>query len=442
MKILQVHNYYQQVGGEDGVVAAELELLRSHGHEVATYYRDNSSIVGKWQLALSGLKTLWNWETYREIREVLREERPDVVHSHNTFPLISPSLHWACAREGVPIVQTIHNYRLLCLSAFLFREGAEARTPDSGQVAGGCAKGDSMAGGGATSGAVCELCLKKSFKWPGIRYSCYRGSKAGSAIAALMLLIHRVLGTWSKKVTAYIALTEFQKRKMVEGGFPEGKISVKPNFMTENLADQESESGERALDVPSRPYVLFVGRLSPEKGCDVLVRAWGRYCSRMTKCERNEDSGIELLILGDGPERKALESLAAAKGGDRVRFLGRKSREEVLDLMRNAQFLVLPSVWYEGFPMTIVESFSCGTAVVATDDGGMQEIIREKENGLKFGLGDSVKLAENIDWALGHLEEMKEMGRTARQEFVEKYSAERNYEMLMVVYKRAIAVKR
>ena len=165
-----------------------------------------------------------------------------MVHSHNTFPLISPALHWACAKERVPIVQTLHNYRLLCLSAFLFREGASAEGPESNQRTSGCAKTDLKNGGGTAIGAVCELCLKKSFKWPGIRYSCYRGSKAGSAIAALMLLIHRVLGTWSKKVTAYIALTEFQKQKMVEGGFPAAKISVKPNFIAEDLSDHEEEN--------------------------------------------------------------------------------------------------------------------------------------------------------------------------------------------------------
>ena len=216
---------------------------------------------------------------------------------------------------------------------------------------------------------------------------------------------------------------------------------MKPNFMTEDLADRDTEIGERALDVPSNPYVLFVGRLSPEKGCDVLVRAWGSCRDQMANSGSGGESDAELLIVGDGPERVELESLASSTGGEGIRFLGRKQRDEVLELMRNAQFIVLPSVWYEGFPMTIVEAFSCGTPVVATDDGGMQEIIRENENGLKFGLGDSVELAGKIEWAIRHPEEMKEMGRTARQEFVEKYSAERNYEMLMVVYKRAIAVK-
>jgi len=435
VKIAQVHNYYQQAGGEDGVVAAELELLRSHGHEVVTYYRSNTSIVGIWQLVLSGLRTLWNRETYRGFRKFLREEKPDVVHSHNTFPLISPALHWACAREGVPIVQTLHNYRLLCLSAFLFREGASVEDSGSAAESNTCAKRDLTVGGGGKTGAVCELCLKKSFKWPGIRYSCYRGSRMGSGVAALMLLAHRILGTWSKKVSAYIALTEFQKRKMVEGGFPEEKISVKPNFMEGEPVDQ---GGERAVAVAHKPYALFVGRISPEKGCDVLVRAWGLFRSRMAAGELVGDPEAELLIVGDGPEREILERLASSSGCDRVRFLGLQPKEEVLDLMRNAQFLVLPSVWYEGFPMTIVESFSCGTAVVATDDGGMQEIIREGHNGLKFGLGDFAQLAEKIDWAIGHPDEMKEMGWNARQDFVEKYSAEKNYEMLMAVYEQAL----
>jgi glycosyltransferase involved in cell wall biosynthesis len=426
MKIAQVHNYYQQAGGEDGVVAAERELLRSHGHEVVTYYRNNSSISGRWQLVLSGFKTLWNWEVYRGFRRFLREERPDVVHSHNTFPLISPALHWACAKEGVPIVQTLHNYRLLCLSAFLFREGA------SGDGS-GCAV-ESRSGGGHAKGAVCELCLKRRFKWPGIRYRCYRGSRAGSGVAALMLLVHRILGTWTNKVNAYIALTEFQKRKLVEGGFPAEKISVKPNFIAEDPACQGTASGVRVSAVRNKPYALFVGRLSPEKGCDVLVRGWGLFRERMADSGAGGDSEVELLIVGDGPERSELEILAASRGGEGIRFQGRKEREEVLELMRNARFVVLPSVWYEGFPMTIVESFSCGTPVVATDDGGMQEIIGEQWNGLKFAMGDAASLAGKLEWAFKNADKMEKMGVKARQDFESKYSADANYGALMQIY--------
>lgn len=427
MKIVQVHNYYQQAGGEDGVVAAEQELLRSHGHEVVTYSKNNASIVGGWRMIVSGLKTLWNWETYREVRELLRKEKPDLLHCHNTFPLISPSIYWACAREGVPVVQTVHNFRLLCISAFLFRESPKGATDEDASCSG-------------ASGAVCELCLKKSFKWPGIKYSCYRGSKVGSLVATVMLWLHRLSGTWSGKISAYISLTEFQKRKLIAGGFPEDRIWVKPNFMEAPPAGEEMGEGVESGSGDDSPYALFVGRHSVEKGCDVLIRAWALYQeSRKGAVGADYDVCPQLLIVGDGPERRALEELARGGGSESVKFIGRKSRAEVITLMRDAQFLVLPSVWYEGFPMTIVESFSCGTPVVATDDGGMQEIIEENRNGLKFALGEFAGLAEKLEWAFDHPEEMKEMGLRARRDFEERYSAVVNYEILMGVYERVLS---
>lgn len=401
------------------MVAAELELLREHGHEVITYYQTNDSIQGLWRLGVSGLKTLWNWRTYSEFRALLRKEKPDVVHSHNTFPLISPAIHWACAKEGVPVVQTLHNFRLLCIGAFFYREGAES-------------------GGDCSQGAVCELCLDRAFKWPGIRYSCYRGSKAASVVATSALFLHRMLGTWTEKVTAYIALTEFQRLKMVEGGFPAEKISVKPNFLTGDLAERGAGAGEGSEE-STKSYALFVGRLSPEKGCDVLISAWKQYRERVAERGLEGEHDTELLIVGDGPERQAIQDEAGSPGTHRITLLGRTPREKVLQLMSNARFMVLPSIWYEGFPMTIVESFCCGTPVVATDDGGMSEIIIEKENGLKFRMGDSAQLAESIEWAVGHPVEMDEMGVAARKDFEERYGEEKNYEVLMDVYRRAVS---
>lgn len=197
MKIIQVHNYYQQAGGEDGVVTAELELLCNHGHDVVTYYRRNDDIAasGNKLMAVSSLlkaslQTLWNGETYREFRKVLKSERPDVVHCHNTFPLISPSIYWACAKEKVPVVQTLHNYRLLCLNAFLFRaikEKVEPRNTQSTRKGGDelTAKHkdniskessvysvSSVVDKSSSGSGICELCVKKSFKWPGVRYRC------------------------------------------------------------------------------------------------------------------------------------------------------------------------------------------------------------------------------------------------------------------------------
>jgi glycosyltransferase involved in cell wall biosynthesis len=467
MKILQVHNYYQQAGGEDSVVASELELLRVHGHEVVTYYKYNDALgSGLWALGKASLQTLWNWNIYREFRDFLKTEKPNVVHCHNTFPLISPSIYWACAKEMVPVVQTLHNYRLLCLNAFLFRQSSGVKCDDPA-VKQGNLKPNDLRAKTSPSSAICELCVGKRFKWPGVKFGCYRESKGGALVIALMLLFHKLIGTWSKKVTGYIALTEFQKQKMIEGGLPADKIFVKPNFIqtTEDseyteedlLATKERREAQKDGDLNLNdikpktgvPYALFVGRLSPEKGCDVLIRAWAllEQQSAISGQESvDENSKPVLLIVGDGPERSSLESLASSLMPsaqclvpENIFFLGQQPKESVLSLIRNAQFLVLPSIWYEGFPMTIVEAFSCGTAVVASNDGGMGEIIVDKQNGLRFSMGDDRLLASQMEWSFSHAEEMKIMGMAARGDFEHKYSTEVNYSLLMEIYKKALA---
>ncbi len=491
MKIIQVHNYYQQAGGEDGVVTAELELLCNHGHEVVTYYRRNDDIAasGNKLLAIgsllkASLQTLWNHETYCEFRKVLKSEQPDVVHCHNTFPLISPSIYWACAKEKVPVVQTLHNYRLLCLNAFLFRQTKAVGGPplaislasevtdnfhekivterNGSQQKEKCY--EPIANSSPAKGSICELCVKKTFKWPGIKYSCYRDSKAGSLVVALMLFIHKLLGTWPKKVTAYIALTEFQKQKMIKGGLPADKIWVKPNFIQtqdvgmsdvalakvgEQMTDDGSQQSElntlkpevRSLISGQTPFALFVGRLSPEKGCDVLIRAWCKFEEKLIAngSELRAKEMPKLLIVGDGPARSSLEQRSSdLRPPSSVHFLGQQPKESVLSLMRNAQFLVLPSLWYEGFPMTIVEAFSCGLPVVASGDGGMKDVIEERKTGLLFFLGDEGALAENMAWAFSHLDEMHEMGQAARQQFEMKYSQVSNHQELMRIYQSVV----
>jgi glycosyltransferase involved in cell wall biosynthesis len=465
MKIIQVHNYYKQAGGEDGVVEAEASLLRSRGHVVVPYYKDNEALgVKRWALVKASLQTLWNGATYREFRKVLQSENPDVVHCHNTFPLISPSIYWACAKEKVPVVQTLHNYRLLCLNAFLFREakkghealgtryeGHDFKTPrpkDQRPVP-------------SPSGSVCELCVKKALKYSGIRFRCYRKSLAGSFVVAVMLFLHKLLGTWSRKVTAYIALTEFQKKKMVEGGLPAQKVFVKPNFI-HDTDDDRQERCEKSMvstvtsESEKPPYCLFVGRLSPEKGCEVLIRAWARFQqgwgaehhaerTALSLASRDSASSVpRLLIIGDGPERSSLEMLAGSLlpnsqrlGSESICFLGRLPKERVLGYMRDAQFLVLPSIWYEGFPMTIVESFSCGLPVLASNDGGMRDTINDNKTGQLFPMGDDAALASKLAWAFEHPGDMAAMGLSARAEFEEMFSADVNYEMLMGIYRVA-----
>lgn len=405
MKIIQVHNYYQQAGGEDSVVSAEKNMLEAAGHEVIPFYKNNDGIIGAWQLIVCSLKTLWNYKAYSEFRQLLQNHRPDVVHCHNIFPLISPAIYWACETEGVPVVQTLHNYRLLCLNSQFFRYNKQSEAE------------------------VCEKCHKRAFKIPGIKYRCYRESIAGSAVVALMLFLHRLLGTWKNKVSAYITLTEFQKQKMSEGGLPEDRIFVKPNFVSAETGKEPVE-----CDIPQSPYVLFVGRLSREKGCAVLLQAWKYF---LESCDVTQNIfRPELLVVGDGPDKESLKQWSEEFQLNQVRFTGKLPRNQVQALMKRAEFLILPSLWYEGFPMTIVEAFSCGTPVLASDLGGMKTIIEEGVNGRKFTVGDARELAERMN-TMFNSEELVAMRAAVRNKFERDYSESFNLSLLLNVYKQA-----
>lgn len=390
MKILLIHNLYQQPGGEDAVFRAEAALLRSRGHEVAEFVESNARLNGMDPLRAAA-RAVWSREARAKLRRLLQETRPDVAHFHNTFLMISPAAFSVCKEMGVPVVQTLHNYRLICPGALLMRDGR-----------------------------VCEDCIGKAVPWPGVLHGCWRGSRAQTAVVAGMLTVHRLLRTWTERVDVYIALTEFARRKFIEGGLPEEKILVKPNFV-----DPDPGPGEHDDE-----YVLFVGRLSPEKGIQRLLEAW-----RLL-------NGIPMKILGDGPLLHQVEDWSSRRGLRTVEVMGRRSREEVLHLMKRARILVFPSEWYEGFPMTIVEAFACSLPVVAPRLGAMAELIEDGRTGLLFEPGNAKDLAKKVEWAWTHPEQMEKMGREARREYEQKYTAERNYQMLMEVYERAIETAR
>jgi len=384
MRIFTIHTYYQQRGGEDESFAAEVALLRERGHEVLalTFHNQELDRMPPWR---QGLVTLWNREAYRRVRESIRQHRPDLMHVHNTFSLTSPAVVHAAKAEGVPVVMTLRNYRLLCVNALFFREGR-----------------------------VCEDCLGR-LPWRGVVHGCYRDSRLASLGVASMLALHRALGTWNL-VDRFIALTEFARQKFIEGGLPAEKIVVKPNFVHPDPGPGEGRGG----------YALFVGRLSPEKGVRTLLRAWALLGGR-----------VPLKVVGDGPLADEVQEAARRLPG--VEWLGRKSPKEVYALMGEAAFLVFPSEWYETFGRVAIEAFAKGTPVVASRIGAVGEVTEDGRTGLHFRPGDAEDLAAKVEWAWAHPREMAEMGREARREYEQKYTAEKNYEMLMAIYERARA---
>jgi glycosyltransferase involved in cell wall biosynthesis len=387
--IVSVHNRYLMAGGEDQVFESEARLLRDAGHEVMQVEEQNSypdSVLKKIGMAAD---CVWSRRWAREFQSLLQRVRPDLVHVHNFFPRFSPSIYYACRREGVPVVQTLHNYRLLCAGAELYRDGK-----------------------------VCEECLDHSVL-RGVRYGCYQGSRLGTAVLTLMVTAHRRMRTWSNLVDCYVTLTEFSRRKMIAGGLPADRIRVKPNFV---LPDPGAKSGHGH-------YALFVGRMVNSKGVPAVVEAWKQL------------PGVPLHIVGDGPCREQIE--AAQKRGDlpSVIYHGRLPRAETLAVMKSARFLIFPSQWYEGFPVTIAESFACGVPVVASRLGAMQEIVSDGVTGLHFQPGDVKDLCEKAQWAWEHPEQMDNMGQRARQEFEKKFTAERNRAILEEIYQSVVSVR-
>lgn len=385
MRILVVHNYYQRAGGEDRVFLEETDLLEANGHEVVRYELHNERVTTMNPVMLAK-NTLWSSPAYKDIEAILRRERPHVAHFHNTFPLVSPAGYYAARAAGVPVIQTLHNYRLLCPNALFYRDGGP-----------------------------CEDCLGRAVTWPGVVHGCYRESPAASAVVTAMLSAHRASRTWARVVDVYIALTEFARRKFVEGGLPAEKIVVKPNFVRPDPGVGGGRGG----------FALFVGRLSPEKGVATLLEAWDRL-----------GKDIPLKIIGDGPLAGQVVSAAGRRLG--VEYLGHKPVEEVRASMKEAGALVFPSEWYETFGRVAAESFAAGTPVVAADIGAVAEIIDDGRTGLRFRPGNARHLAEQVERLLSRPEEYARMRREARAEFEARYTAERNYGMLMEIYESAL----
>lgn len=387
MRILSIHNSYQIRGGEDESCQLEENLLREMGHQVDTYEESNHSLKSIKPIPLA-LRTIWSNQAYQIVKQKLQTTKYDLIHVQNFFPLISPSIYYAAKSQGVPVVQTLRNYRLLCPNALFFRDGE-----------------------------VCEDCLGKSIPYPGVIHSCYRENRAATAATTAMLTTHRAMGTWTNMVNKYIALTNFAREKLIEGGIPPEQIMVKPNFVHPDPGEGRGSGG----------YALYVGRLSVEKGIDVLLDAWKKL-----------DCQVSLKIVGDGPLADMV--VAATQQFPHIEWLGRRPMDEVHQLMGEAMFLVFPSKWYETFGRVAVEAFAKGTPVIAAKIGAISELIDSERTGVYFQPSNSDDLAAKVNWALANQSKLSLMRKEVRREYEEKYTAKANYERLKEIYDRVLSV--
>ncbi|MBR8839339.1 MAG: glycosyltransferase [Stigonema ocellatum SAG 48.90 = DSM 106950] len=387
MKILQVHNTYKHSGGEEVVVAGEFEMLKQYGHETHQLIVENSGIEENNTLTKAhiALQSIWSYDSYQKIGKKLQEWKPDIVHVHNTIPLISPSVYAACGDVGVPVVHTLHNYKLICPGAYLYRDGG-----------------------------VCEDCIGKPIPYPSVIHGCYRGNRSQTAVAVAGLTTNRLRGTYKNEVDIYIALTRFARQKFIEGGLPTEKIAVKPNFVNSNIEIGEHRGG----------YALFVGKLVQYKGIETLLKAWHLL-----------NEFIPLKVVGQGP----LEILLKSNLPNNVEYLGLLPRDKVIHLMQNASFLIFPSEWYEGFPMTVTEAFATGLPVIASRIGGLTEIVKEGYSGWHFTPQDAQDLAHTVQLAWSDTTELQRRGVMARKQYEDYYSLEKNYQMLISIYETAVA---
>lgn len=388
LKILLAHNYYQQPGGEDTAFESEVNLLRDRGHQVVEFI-DHNERIRQMSKASAAAQSLWSRDSYQKILDLIEKEKPDIAHFHNTFPLISPSVYYACEKMGVSVIQALDNPRLLCPSANFHRDGR-----------------------------ICQECLGKTPPWPSIRYKCYRDSRLETAGVASMLSLHRWMNTWQNKVTAFLVATDFYRHKFIEGGLPAQKIFYKPYFISPDPVIRSSPGLGN--------YALFIGRLDPEKGIKPMLAAW-------------ENLTIPLKIRGNGQLESYVKEWQSQHPQSPVEIIGRLPREDLSGLIRGARFLVWPSLgFYETFGFVAVESFANGIPVIASNAGVLAEVVTDGHTGLHFKSGDSNDLNSKVAWLWEHPEESARMGINARSEYEQKFTADKNYEMLINIYQQAI----
>ena len=382
-RVLMVHNFYQIGGGEHTVFQNEVQLLRDHGHEVVEYTRSNDELKkSKIKLVLSPLSTMWSFRTYREVKKIIKEKKIDVVHCHNTFPLISPSVYYAARKEKVPVIQTIHNFRFLCPNGTFFCDGH-----------------------------ICELCRENGNFKEALSHNCYRNSKIQTLVVVAMLKLHRFLGTYRK--INYIFLTEFNKEKFKDLIDIHGSnVFVKPNFVGEAEGDAHI-SGSKVF--------VFAGRLEENKGIKLLLERWSLLPDE-----------FKLHIYGDGTLKEDVEK--TAENASNIRYFGFQPQEVVLEDLKTACALAFPSVWYEGFPMIIAESFSVGCPVMSTNLGNQGALVRQSKGGALFEPDSEQSFLEAVETLV---KENEKLSRNARAYYEQELNKESNYKRIMEIYELA-----
>lgn len=388
VKVLLGHTFYRSSApsGEDAVYLNERRLLEENGIRVVTFERynddiDDSSLVARIKL---GMGAAWSRQTYRDLSALIRAVRPDVAHFHNTFPQITPSAWAACRDNGVPVVQTLHNYRFVCPQAMLQR-----------------------------SGRPCEDCLESGLAHA-LRNRCYRSSLPATLAQVWTLALNRSRGSFTR-VNRFLALTRFAAGRLAAGGLPRERITVRSNYLHDPPSAGDGSGG----------YVVYTGRLSPEKGLFTLVRAWEGL------------RRLPLKIVGDGPLRRQLEA-EVTRLGLPVEFLGFLPRKEALGIIGGAMLQIVPSEWYEGFPMVILEAYARGTPVVASRIGSLEEIVAEGTTGSLFETGNAPDLAVKVSGLVSNPGRLSLMRRRVRDHFRSRYSSSSGIASLLDIYREVI----
>lgn len=393
-RILMLHNRYQFPGGEDASMEAEVELLRQAGHDVVLLERHNDVIksMSRWQKVVLTAATVWNGDTYRQLRAYLRDAPTDVLHVQNFFPLWSPSVHAAAKAEGLSTVQHLRNFRLACLNAYLLR-----------------------------SGQVCEACLGKN-PWRGLVYRCYRSSLPASLTVWSLLTVHRWRQTWLRDVDAFITPSQFAATKLLQTGIPDDRLHVKPDFVVDPLANQQIPP------LPHVPTFVFIGRLNEQKGVALLLEAWRQLNQPEWRLE----------LIGEGDRRASFQQYVQHYGLTNVRFHGHRSALEIMQHLQAASMVVVPSQSYETFGRVVIEAFACGRAALVASLGALPELVQDGVTGLHSSPNDSHAWTERLRWAGEHASELAAMGVAARQVYLTGYTPVVNYHQLLSIYQQVL----